>query len=93
MFNAQKYIHNYKDLVNVKQEDTFKHFLKHGLRENRTDNDILFHSFRTKKKQFVLFTNARDESNLKEWCAHHLLLGFDCIYIFDHILYIYDLVY
>jgi hypothetical protein len=32
----------------------------------------------------ILFTNARDEKNLKEWVAHHLLLGFDYIYIFDH---------
>jgi len=32
----------------------------------------------------ILFTNARDEPNLKEWIAHHLLLGFDFIYIFDH---------
>ena len=31
-----------------------------------------------------LFTNARDEKNIKEWAAHHLLLGFDMIYIFDH---------
>jgi hypothetical protein len=32
----------------------------------------------------ILFMNARDEENLKEWVAHHLLLGFDLIYIFDH---------
>jgi hypothetical protein len=32
----------------------------------------------------ILFMNARDEKNLKEWVAHHLLLGFDLIYIFDH---------
>lgn len=32
----------------------------------------------------ILFTNARDEYNMKEWVAHHLLLGFDFIYIFDH---------
>jgi hypothetical protein len=32
----------------------------------------------------ILFTNARDEKNIKEWAAHHLLLGFDLIYIFDH---------
>ena len=29
----------------------------------------------------ILFTNARDELKLKEWVAHHLLLGFDFIYI------------
>jgi hypothetical protein len=32
----------------------------------------------------ILFTNARDEKNIKEWASHHLLLGFDIIYIFDH---------
>ena len=32
----------------------------------------------------ILFTNARDEKNMREWVAHHLLLGFDEIYIFDH---------
>lgn len=34
--------------------------------------------------KIILFTNARDELKLKEWVAHHLLLGFDFIYIFDH---------
>lgn len=37
-----------------------------------------------KNNKIILFTNARDEKNLKEWVAHHLLLGFDFIYIFDH---------
>jgi hypothetical protein len=32
----------------------------------------------------VLYTNARNERNIAEWCAHHLLLGFDGIFIFDH---------
>lgn len=32
----------------------------------------------------ALFTNARDEKNIKEWAAHHILLGFDAIFIFDH---------
>lgn len=34
--------------------------------------------------RIVLFTNARDEKYIKEWAAHHLLLGFDKIIIFDH---------
>ena len=33
----------------------------------------------------ILFTNARDEPNIAEWVAHHLLLGFDKIIIFDHL--------
>lgn len=32
----------------------------------------------------ILFTNARDETHLTEWAVHHLLLGFDYVYIFDH---------
>lgn len=35
-------------------------------------------------KKVVLFTNARDEKKMREWAAHHLLLGFSLIYIFDH---------
>lgn len=31
-----------------------------------------------------LFCNARDEKNIKEWVAHHLIIGFDIIVIFDH---------
>lgn len=31
-----------------------------------------------------LFCNARNEKNIKEWAAHHLLIGFDFIVIFDH---------
>jgi hypothetical protein len=33
----------------------------------------------------ILFTNARDEPNIAEWVAHHLLLGFNKIVIFDHL--------
>jgi hypothetical protein len=32
-----------------------------------------------------LFTNARDEPNIAEWIAHHINLGFDKIYVFDHL--------
>ena len=35
-------------------------------------------------KKVILFTNARDEKRIKEWAAHHLLIGFNTIYIFDH---------
>jgi hypothetical protein len=38
---------------------------------------------RTAKKVGV-FCNARDEKNIKEWAAHHLLLGFDVVVIYDH---------
>jgi hypothetical protein len=38
-----------------------------------------------KNKSVILFTNARDEPNIAEWVAHHLLLGFDKIIIFDHL--------
>jgi hypothetical protein len=32
----------------------------------------------------VLFANVKDEKHIREWAAHHLLLGFDKIVIFDH---------
>jgi len=35
-------------------------------------------------KKVCLFTNARDEKHIREWAAHHLLIGFDEIVIFDH---------
>jgi len=42
--------------------------------------------FRRKDNNSVyLFTNARDEPNIAEWIAHHLLLGFDKVFIFDHL--------
>lgn len=40
---------------------------------------------RTDNAPVILFTNARDEPNIAEWVAHHLLLGFDKIVIFDHL--------
>ena len=33
----------------------------------------------------ICFTNARDEDNILEWVCHHLNLGFDHIYIYDHL--------
>jgi hypothetical protein len=38
----------------------------------------------TRPQTYILFVNARDESNMDEWVAHYLLLGFTYIYIFDH---------
>lgn len=42
-------------------------------------------SRRTDSYRVILFTNARDEPNIAEWVAHHLLLGFDKIIVFDHL--------
>jgi len=39
---------------------------------------------KNKSNRVILFTNVRDEKNMKEWVTHHLLLNFDMIYIFDH---------
>lgn len=38
-----------------------------------------------KMNTIILFTNARDEPNIAEWVAHHLILGFNKIVIFDHL--------
>ena len=40
---------------------------------------------RSDTNSVYLFTNARDETNIAEWIAHHLLLGFDKIFVFDHL--------
>jgi len=40
---------------------------------------------RTDNSSVILFTNARDEPNIAEWIAHHLLLGFDKVVVFDHL--------
>ena len=61
-----------------------KHWIKYGIFEKRTDS-LKFHSFNPEKNKLILFTNMKDEKNIKEWCAHHLLLGFDRIYIFDNL--------
>jgi hypothetical protein len=56
---------------------------KHQIGNTNHDNRNKFRKVEPVKKVF-LFTNIRDEKNMKEWCAHHLLLGFDNIFIFDH---------
>ena len=46
---------------------------------------LLTNNRRTDNNSTILFTNARDEPNIAEWVAHHLLLGFDKVIIFDHL--------
>jgi len=47
---------------------------------------VIGDKFRRNNTNLVyLFTNARDEPNIAEWIAHHLLLGFDKIFVFDHL--------
>lgn len=48
------------------------------------NNNNLKHPINILAKKVVLFTNARNEIHIKEWAAHHLLIGFDKIIIFDH---------
>jgi hypothetical protein len=44
--------------------------------------------YKSKTRRFAknvgVFCNARDEKNIKEWAAHHLLIGFNSVIIFDH---------
>ena len=42
-------------------------------------------SRRSDNSSTILFTNARDEPNIAEWIAHHLLIGFDKIVVFDNL--------
>jgi hypothetical protein len=86
-FNWKQYLINYPDLLinGVNNElRAWRHYNNSGLLENRTCNKLITNFF-PKSKNKVLFTNARDELDLKEWIKYHLLLGFDCIYIFDHL--------
>jgi len=47
---------------------------------------IISDKFRRSDNNFVyIFTNARDEPNIAEWIAHHILLGFDKVIVFDHL--------
>jgi hypothetical protein len=46
---------------------------------------LLTNNRRSDNNSTILFTNARDEPNIAEWVAHHLLLGFDKVIIFDHL--------
>ena len=79
-FNWIQYLNNYSDLraAGIKdQQGAYKHYLKYGKSEFRTDTNI--------KRKIYLTTNVRDEKNLKEWVDYHILLGFEHILIVDHL--------
>ena len=54
-------------------------------RNNNLQPMLITNSRRCDNNSVILFTNARDEPNIAEWVAHHLLLGFDKIVVFDHL--------
>ena len=62
-----------------KHENIFKSIprIKNDIIENNKPLNVIC-------KKICLFTNARDEKHIREWAAHHLLIGFDRIIIFDH---------
>lgn len=53
--------------------------------KNNNLQPMLVNNRRSDNDSVILFTNARDEPNISEWVAHHLLLGFDKVIIFDHL--------
>lgn len=53
-------------------------------RNNRLEPKMVLRTRHTDNNSTILFTNARDEPNLAEWIAHHILLGFDKVIVFDH---------
>jgi hypothetical protein len=64
-----------------------------NLNSNKRQNNNFFFNKNANKKfdinygpttHVALFANVRDEVHIKEWVAHHLLIGFDIIIIFDH---------
>jgi hypothetical protein len=95
-FDWITYVNNYDDLINAginNYNDALSHYKNHGISEGRTYTNIRSDKQNNKqnnrqnniKSKTILFTNARDENNIIEWVAHHLNLGFDTIYINDHI--------
>lgn len=56
-----------------------------SFRNNNFTPMLITNNRRTDNSSTILFTNARDEPNIAEWVAHHLLIGFDKIVIFDHL--------
>jgi hypothetical protein len=58
--------------------------LKNEVSKNLILGDINIQKKYGNSEKVVLFANARDEKHIREWAAHHLLLGFDKIIIYDH---------
>ena len=58
--------------------------LKKEVSKNLILGDINIQKKYGKTEKVVLFVNARNEKHIREWAAHHLLLGFDKIIIYDH---------
>ena len=54
-------------------------------KNGKLNNISISKNRRNDNHSVILFTNARDENNMAEWVAHHLLLGFDKIVVFDHL--------
>jgi hypothetical protein len=59
--------------------------LKSSIRLTSPPNSTNSTNSPTNDTAVILFMNARDENNLEEWVAYHLLIGFDRIVIFDHL--------
>lgn len=59
-----------------------KKYKNYGLYLKNNKNSV---PYIKKCDKVALFTNARDEPHMKEWAAHHLLLGFDYVFITDHL--------
>ena len=54
-------------------------------KNNNLQPMLVTNNRRSDNNSAILFTNARDEPNIAEWVAHHLLLGFNKIVVFDHL--------
>lgn len=54
-------------------------------KNNNLQPILITNNRRSDNNSSILFTNARDEPNISEWVAHHLLLGFDKVIVFDHL--------
>jgi len=78
-FNWKNYVKKYPDLSFIKDNKTaYKHFLRHGVNEGRTDKSEL-------PVYPVIVAIAKLEHNyIKEWVDYHLALGFKNVYLYDN---------
>ena len=69
----------------MKNKIYLKYYIMFSYKNNNLLPLLITSSRRTDNSSVILFTNARDEPNIAEWIAHHLLIGFDKIVVFDHL--------
>jgi hypothetical protein len=85
--DKKKYEFNENDSFIIKNDIiTFKNYEKKNIIVNKSiDKKNNIKKFINNKYDYILSTNVRDEDNIIEFIMYHLLIGFDYIYIIDHL--------